>query len=81
MGLRLSGEVFDDGTGGFMPIRYPRLFDTSAPVNGEGHGTPNLTGDSRRPTKFLTPVEELVQIGLMTRTVKQWNVAFQQVVE
>ena len=25
---------------------YPRVFDTSAPVNGEGYGTPGLTGDA-----------------------------------
>ena len=44
-GLRLSAEELDDGTGGFMPNGYPRLFDTAAPVNGEGCGTPGHTGD------------------------------------
>ena len=29
-----------------MPNGYPRVFDTSAPVNGEGYGTPGLTGDA-----------------------------------
>ena len=45
-GLRLSAEELDDGTGGFMPNGYPRLFDTAAPVNGEGYGTPGHTGDA-----------------------------------
>jgi len=44
-GFKMSASEFGDGTGGYMPNGYPRLFDASQPVDGNGYGTPGLAGD------------------------------------
>ena len=41
----MSASEFGVGTGGYMPNGYPRLFDTSRPVDGNEYGTPGLAGD------------------------------------
>lgn len=93
-GLRLSGEEVRDGSGGFMPNGYPRLFDTSAPVNGDGYGTLGLSGDIGNVLvvqqtggnaqwkaneaggtlvfDFLSPVEEVLEVGLMNVVGEAW---------
>lgn len=44
-GFGISARELTNGTGGYMPNGYVRLFDTSKPVNSTGFGTPELAGD------------------------------------
>lgn len=42
--IKFTGRELDTGSGGFIPEGHLRLFDTSAPVDGNNYGTPNLQG-------------------------------------
>ena len=45
-GLKIKAKTLIEGvTGGYMPNGYPRLFNTSQPIDGTGYGTANLAGD------------------------------------
>jgi len=94
-GLRLSAEELVEGqSGGFMPNGYPRLFNTSVPVDSKDYGTPGLKGDYGNVLivqqtggnaqwkaneaggtivfKFMTPVEEFLEIGVLNVVEDVW---------